>query len=118
MLDRPPVPRMIDVMLHVMMVDLITSFHLAFLATVIFRKNECAAAAINCAILAYQLRTMRVTRLKGAAVVLFGFSMAAAELTCVKWFDMWEYKHVRGDVPAWLPFTWSIAGVFAGVVLV
>ncbi len=38
--------------------------------------------------------------------------MAFAEFTCIKWFKIWKYNYISGLIPVYLPFGWSITGIF------
>ena len=87
-------------------------FIATFLIAITLRKKELIVAILIAIILILLLILNKFNLKKSIIIILFGFIMALAEFTCIKWFQMWKYNHIAGLIPYYLPFGWSITDIF------
>lgn len=90
----------------------ISLFIITFLVATILKKYESIVAILLTSILALLMYFNNLTSRQRIILIIFGVIMATTEYICIKYFDMWKYNFVYYDIPLWLPFAWSITGVF------
>jgi hypothetical protein len=81
-------------------------------AAIHFREQERLAAITMIAVFDTLTYFNRIPLHKSFRLIFFGFIMTYAEYICVKFYNIWYYNYVTGAVPLWLPFAWSITGLF------
>jgi hypothetical protein len=77
-------------------------------AAIHFREQERLAAITMIAVFDTLTYFNRIPLDKSFRLIIFGFIMTYTE----KFYNIWYYNHVTGAVPLWLPFAWSITGLF------